>query len=309
MNIKKLLEEKFQGLLKEDQIDALSAAFDEAVKAKAGVLVEAALIKQDQSYADKLQKLVEKIVKKIDSDHAQKLNILLERLDEDRASKLDKVVQKYKKILNEDAKNFKKQLIDKVSHFLDLYLEEAIPTQKLYEAVSNTKGNKILEEIRKFVGIDNNFVSQNTREALKEGLKEIKNLRVSLGEALKQKTLLKAQLNKERSARLLEEKCKGFDKRKKDYLQRVFANKSPDYITENFKYVSEIFDSEQEEKNQLISESAKNEALKRQGIFKTSASNRVIEEKQQKENGDNLFNENHPITMSEYLNGMTKIRR
>ena len=66
MEIKEILQEKAQEILTEETLQQIEEAFNE----KVNLQVEAALVKQDDEYSNKLENLLEAI----DIDHTKKLN-------------------------------------------------------------------------------------------------------------------------------------------------------------------------------------------------------------------------------------------
>ena len=71
------LKEATQGILSEESIHAIETAFNEAVEQKIQLNVEAALLKQDEEYANKLKALLEAI----DKDRTTKLVKIVEAVD------------------------------------------------------------------------------------------------------------------------------------------------------------------------------------------------------------------------------------
>ena len=106
-----ILQEKAEGILTEDTLQAIENAFNNKVK----LHVESALVKQDDEYSTKLEHLLEAI----DIDHTKKLDKVIEAIDKNHGDKLISVVKKYSHAINEEATTFKKDLVNKVSKFLD----------------------------------------------------------------------------------------------------------------------------------------------------------------------------------------------
>ena len=119
-NITKILREATKDILTEDVLKEIEAAFDSTVNERVQIHVEKALAEQDADYSKKLETLVEAI----DTDHTNKLKKVVEAIDSDRSAKLKTVVEKYQTALNEEANNFKNNIVDQVSKYLDLYLED-----------------------------------------------------------------------------------------------------------------------------------------------------------------------------------------
>jgi len=262
MDFKQILKEQFKDLITEETLTAVHEAFDQAVNEKADqkaqLQTEAALLKIDEDHTEKLQKLVEsidedhsqklqKLVEAIDFDHAQKLNKVLTKIDEDHSEKLQAVVEKYETALQEEAKTFQERIVEEVSNYMDLYLEKTVPTKQINEAVENIKAQKLLNQIRQIVGINEDFINGEIKEALVDGKKTIDSLKKELNEALEANTELNSKFNQVHSALLLEQKTKDLSESAKGYVTKLLKGKSPEYILENYQYVVEMFDKEMTE--------------------------------------------------------------
>ena len=269
MDFKQILKEQFKDLITEETLTTVHEAFETAVnekaEQKAQLQTEAALLKVDEEHTEKLQKLVEaidedhstklqKLVEAIDFDHTQKLNKVLTKIDEDHSQKLEKVVEKYETALNEEAKTFQERIVEEVSNYMDLYLEKTIPTKEINEAVENIKSQKLLNQIRQIVGINEDFVNGEIKEALVDGKKTIDSLKKELNEALEANTELNNKFNQVQSALLLEQKTKDLPESTKGYVAKLLKGKSPEYILENYQYVVEMFDKEIAEQEETARE-------------------------------------------------------
>jgi hypothetical protein len=262
MDFKQILKEQFKDLITEETLSTVHEAFEAAVNEKADqkaqLQTEAALIKIDEEHTEKLQQLVEaidtdhssklsKLVEAIDFDHTQKLNKVLTKIDEDHTDKLQKIVEKYETTLNEEAKTFQERIVEEVSNYMDLYLEKTVPTKQINEAVENIKAQKMLNQIRQIVGINEDFINGEIKEALVDGKKTIDSLKKELNEALEANTELNSKFNQAHSALLLEQKIKDLPESAKGYVTKLLGGKSPEYILENYQYVVEMFDKEMTE--------------------------------------------------------------
>jgi len=262
MDFKSILKEQFKDLITEETLTAVHEAFEAAVNEKAEqraeLAVEAATTKIDEDHAAKLESLIEsidadhtaklqKLVETIDFDHAQKLKAVLTKIDEDHTGKLEAVVEKYETTLKEEAESFRTRLVDEISNYMDLYLEKVVPTTQVNEAVENIRSRKILDEVRKLVGINEEFVNSEIKEALIDGKTTIDSLKKELNEALEANTSLNSKLNSVEAKLLLEEKTKDMPQSTKAYVSKLLKGKSPEYIEENYQYVVEMFEKETSE--------------------------------------------------------------
>jgi hypothetical protein len=261
MDISSILKNLDQSVLNEETASAIAKAFEtavnEKVETKLSLELESALLKQDKEHADKLQNLIEAL----DLDHTNKLKEVVEAINENHTAKLEEVVEMYKSSLNEKAENFSNKLIGQISNYLDLYLEKHIPTQQLEEAVANTYAKKQLEKIKGLVSFDPETINENVKEVLKKGNNQINELQEKLNEAYNENTKLNTLVEKTNSALLLEKKTKGMSSSKKEYLTKILCDKSPSYIEENFNYVVEMFEKDENEERSVLAEQAKTKSV------------------------------------------------
>jgi hypothetical protein len=259
MDFKQILNEQFKDLITEETLVAVHEAFETAVNEKADekakLQVEAVTLKIDEEHSEKLQTLVEsidadhtaklkKLTEAIDFDHAQKLKKVLAKIDESHTEKLQKVVEKYETSLNEEAETFRGRIIDEVSNYLDLYLEKVVPTTQINEAVENIKARNVLQQIRQLVGINEEFVDNEIKDALVDGKNTIDSLKKELNEAIGANAQLNNKLQKTEASLLLEQKTKELPESTKAFAVKLLNGKTPKYIQENFQYVVEMFDKE-----------------------------------------------------------------
>jgi hypothetical protein len=255
MDFKTILKEQFKDLITEETLTAVHEAFEQAVTEKAELQTEAAILKLDEDHSNKLQTLVEaidedhtnklqKLVETIDFDHTNKLKSVVEKIDTDYTSKLQIVIDKYKTMLNEEAKSYQEQLVSEISNYLDLYLDKVTPKDQISEAVQNIQSKKIVDQIRLLVGINEEFVDGEVKEALVDGKRTIDSLKKELNEAIEANTELNHKLQKIEAIALLEEKTKELPANAKSFVGKLLKNKSPEYIQENYQYVVEMFEKE-----------------------------------------------------------------
>jgi hypothetical protein len=288
--IKNILNEQFKDLISEETLNTIEEVFQQAVedKSKEKIQLEANSIKQklDESYTAKLELVIEKIdtdhtaklkklVEAIDTDHAVKLQKLVKGIDKKHTQMLQQVVEKYETQMGEEAKGFQDRLVEEVSNYLDLYIDKNLPKKQISEAVNNIKAVKQLSQIRQIVGISEEFVDTEVKEALVDGKKTIDSLRAELNEALKENAQLNHRANKAESSIILEKKTSDMPSAKKQFVTKLLGNKAPQYIEENFSYVVAMFEKESQEEIDEVKESVKQQFTKTPQVDR-----QIIEEKQ-----------------------------
>jgi len=168
-DITEILKEATKGILTEDTLKEIEAVFSTAVNDKVKIHVEKALVEQDEDYSTKLTTLLETV----DADHVGKLNKIVEAIDHNHVAKFKTVCERYERIINKEAEKFKKNLVETVSKYLDLYIDEKIPTATLEEAVKNRRAVDFLDEIRAKLSVDMALANESIREAVADGKKII----------------------------------------------------------------------------------------------------------------------------------------
>ena len=309
--IKNILNEQFKDLISEETLNTIEEAFLQAVeeKSKEKIQLESESVKQklDEHYTAKLEEVVEKIdtdhsaklkklVEAIDTDHAVKLQKLVKGIDKKHTEMLQQVVEKYEGELQEEAKQFQDRIVEEVSNYLDLYLDKNLPKNQISEAVQNIKAAKQLAQIRQIVGISEEFVDSEVKEALVDGKKTIDSLRAELNEALKESAQLNQRANKAEATIILEKRTSDMPSAKKQFVTKLLGNKAPQYIEENFSYVVEMFEKETQEEVDEIKESVKQQftqtpRVDRQIIEESTEFNNEIERTESSDSVTGYLNE------------------
>jgi len=254
---KEILDQVGKDVLTEESKTVILETFEKLVsekaEEKAQLAVSAALSQQDAEHTKKFHQLLEAI----DIDHSNKFVKVVSKIDQDHKIMLERVVDKYNKELKDNALSFRDQMVDEVSNYLDMYIDKNIPMAQISEACENIQAKKMIGKIKEIVGIDEAYVNQNIKEALEDGKNTIDTLRSELNEVIKENVRLNQDLKKVNAELLIEKKTLQMDDSKKNFIMRVLKDKSPDYITENFSYVVEMFDKETQKETEVLMEEAK----------------------------------------------------
>lgn len=268
-----------------DTMTEIQNAINSKVQDKVKIHVEKALAEQDELYSKKLSQLLEAI----DADHSTKLEKVVQAVDADRAQKLKMVIHKYETIINEDANNFKSQLVESISDYLDTYLEETVPAADIKEAVRNKKAITVLENLRSHLAVDAALQKESIKEAILDGRNQINEASSKLESVVTENATLKDELNGLKANLVIEQRTQNLDEQQKKYIKKVFSNKSPEFIKENFDYTLKLFDKKSN--NRL-------EYLKEEALTESSNVDRVIFEQNEVINED--------VSTSPYLKELSK---
>jgi hypothetical protein len=252
MDIKQILSEATNGALNEEVLSEIENVFEQKINDKVEIHVEQALNEQDELYTEKLTELVEKI----DVDHSSKLKNVVEAIDSDRANKLKMVIEKYESALDNEAEGFQGQLIESISDYLDVYLEEKIPVESVQEAVKNTKAKKILEGLRSHLAVDSALEKESIKEAVMDGHNQINEASKKLESVAEENAVLKEELDTVKAGLVLEQNTVGLDKRTKQYVNKVMKGKNAEFIAENFDYTVKLFKKKESNRLETIKEEA-----------------------------------------------------
>ena len=252
MDIKQILSEATNGALNDEVLSEIENVFEQKINDKVEIHVEAALSEQDELYTEKLNELVEKI----DVDHSSKLKSVVEAIDADRANKLKMVIEKYESALDGEAEGFQSQLVESISDYLDVYLEDKIPAESVQEAVKNTKAKKILEGLRSHLAVDSALEKESIKEAVMDGHNQINEASKKLESVAEENAVLKEELDTVKAGLVLEQKTAGLDKRTKQYVDKVMEGKNAEFIAENFDYTLKLFKKKESDRLETIKEEA-----------------------------------------------------
>jgi hypothetical protein len=245
---KNLLPKELQDVLTEESVSVIETALKEKVE----LSVEAALTSQDELYAEKLEELVTRI----DSDHTSKMQTVVEAVDKNNANKLVQVIKKYETEINEGASDFKEQLVESISSYIEEYIDEAMPVAAIEEATKNKKAYSVLTNLRSVLAVDSSLMSESVKEAIVDGKSQIDELKSEFDKIKQENAHLKEAYDKTSAKLVLEQKVSRYSDKKANYLKKVLSDKSAKFITENFEYTARLFDKKEKEQMAVIREEA-----------------------------------------------------
>ena len=246
MEIKDILKKFTSDLLSEEALAEIGNAFKTSVNEKVKIHVEKALVEQDEDYANKLQKLLAVV----DEDHTKKLVRVVEAIDKNHAAKFKAVVGKFNNELEKNANVFKEEIINNVSTYLEAYIDETIPEDKITEAISNKRAQVVVEQIREILGVNAALAQKSIKNAIVDGKRQIDEANTRLEAALKELAVIRESNEQLNATLVLEKKLADLPDKKKGYIKKVMNGKSAQFITENVDYALGLF--EKTEKDRLL---------------------------------------------------------
>lgn len=275
-NIIEVIKEATNGLLNEEALTAIQEAVETTVNKKVSLSVEKALNEQDVEYSAKLKNLLEAV----EADRSQKLAHVVKTLDRNSAIKLKKVINKYQSALVTEAKQFKNKVVNSLSKYLTVYLDEKVPASAIKEAVQNRKARMVLSNLREQLAVDSSIMKNSVRTAVLDGKRQINEAHIGLEKVQRQNKALAIQLARAQAALVLEQKTASLPEGKRAYAKKIMSGKSPKFIVENIDYALNLFDKNEEDVNGLLKEEALKQTKTLQDDSKKSSQNKedVIEE-------------------------------
>jgi hypothetical protein len=214
--------------------------------------VEKALVEQDEDYANKLQKLLAVV----DEDHTKKLVRVVEAIDTNHAAKFKAVVAKFNNELEKNASVFKEEIINNISTYLEAYIDETIPAEKITEAISNKRAQVVVEQIREILGVNAALAQKSIKSAIVDGKRQIDEANTRLEAALKELAVLKESNEQLNASMILERKLADLPEKKKEYIKKVMNGKSAQFISENVDYALSLFDKTEKDRLQKLTSEA-----------------------------------------------------
>ena len=193
---KEELPKEIEEVLTNESVEQIENAFKEKLE----LSVEAALVQQDELYAEKLEQLVADI----DKDHSAKMQRVVEAVDKNNAEKLANVVNMYETQLNEGASEFKETLVESISNYIEEYIDEAIPAEAIMEATRNKEALNVLNNLRSTLAVDSSLMEESVKTAIVEGKTEMDELKAEIAELKKANVTLNENYNEAKSAAFLE---------------------------------------------------------------------------------------------------------
>lgn len=288
--LKSLFTEDVQKVLSEETLVAIEEAFNQ----KVDINVEAALLEQDEIYAEKLKNLVESI----DKDHTAKMKIIAEAIDKTNAKKLKTIQKLYEQATTKSADKFRAQIVESISNYLDEYLNESLDKLGIEEAVKNKNAYTVLENLRGVLAVDSAVMHESVKDAMIDGKSKIDKLTKENAELKKNYETLLEKHDKMKVTSILEEKTAKFSEDKKRFVRKALSDKSVKFIEENFDYTSRLFDRQEKNKRQTLKEDAMNKRKVMPDFVSPNKEEKVVEEKVNNKRDGNVLQEDYLAVLS-----------
>ena len=145
----------------------------------------------DEEHCEKMKE----VVAHIDTVHYNKMKTVLEAIDADRVGKLNKIEEKIdadhtaklQNIINMYESNYSDNLVEKVSDYLDVYLEEVLPEEKAVNMAKVARYDDVFTEMRKLLVVTDEFVNSEIKEAVEDAKQQLDEKTDSINELMLEK--------------------------------------------------------------------------------------------------------------------------
>lgn len=256
---KKLLDDlSSKDLLSEEKVEELESLFEDKLKDYKEQIYNEALDAIDIEHGKKLDEvlakidedhseLLDKVIAKMDEEACEGLKKVMEHLDEKHTAGLQAVIDKYEK-------EIKEELEQKVGDFLDVYMEDALPEDKIVDKIRLEKLEEMVAQIKKAVVISEISMDEEIKEAVLDAKQIIESKDEEINQLMVEKIELTKKLKRNEATKLLEDKVKDVTPKLRAYLETRFKDSDATEIEEQFEEAVKAF----EEDEQLIREDLKN---------------------------------------------------
>lgn len=254
----------------DDKIKKLVIMMDESHKRMAvnatKKLMENYKAKLDAKYNSMFNRrskaLLESQKKTIDKEHTAMASKTIQKLTESFNNKLTRIRKYYTESVKRDSDNFRQQLTESLSNYIDARIDKAIPYTAVRKAVKNTAATQVLENFKQALEVSNakTAAKKYFKAPLMEAAEIIKKAQAANDALAKDKALLESKLQDQERTLYLESKIKGLNEDTQAFARRVLADKPLKWIKENFDYCIGLHKEQTEKARAALQEHAMNEA-------------------------------------------------
>lgn len=215
----------------------------------------------DEEHTNKMKE----IVKHIDNVHYNKMKTVLEAVDADRAGKLKQIEEKIdtdhtaklQNIINMYESNYNENLIEKVSDYLDVYLEEVLPEEKAVNMAKVARYDEVFMEMRKLLVVTDEFVNSEIKEAVEDAKQQLDEKTDSINELMLEKIAMTKAIERLEAKALLREKTENMTAGEKAYITKFFENAAVTEINSKLNEAVRAYDNDMTRKKAKLLSKAK----------------------------------------------------
>ncbi len=206
----------------------------------------------DEEHCEKMKE----VVAHIDTVHYNKMKTVLEAIDVDRVGKLNKIEEridadhtaKLQNIINMYESNYSDNLIEKVSDYLDVYLEEVLPEEKAVNMAKVARYDDVFMEMRKLLVVTDEFVNSEIKEAVEDAKQQLDEKTDSINGLMLEKIAMSKTIERLEAKALLREKTETMTAGEKAYITKFFENADVTEINSNLNEAVRAYDNDMSHK-------------------------------------------------------------
>ena len=218
--------------------------------------------KLDEEHCNKMKEIVvhidtvhynkmKTVLEAIDADRTEKLNQIEERIDTDHTAKLQNIINMYES-------NYSDNLVEKVSDYLDVYLEEVLPEEKAVNMAKVSRYNDVFMEMRKLLVVTDEFVNSEIKEAVEDAKQQLDEKTDSINGLMLEKIAMTKTIERLEAKALLREKTENMTEGEKAYITKFFENSDVKEIHSKLNEAVRAYDNDMTRKKEvLLSETKK----------------------------------------------------
>ena len=195
---------------------------------------EAALEAIDNKHTD----LLGKVLDKIDEDHTAMLQDAVDKIDEDHSEKLSIVYKKF----DEETMG---ALEESTSKFLDAYLEEAAPEEKVVDAAKLQRLEGMFEAVKNMCFINSDYVQGEIKEAIVDAKAQLDAKDATIDKLMLERVEFVSKIDKNEARKVLEQKTKDISPKLRAFLEVRFKDSKGSEIEEKFDEAVQAFAAEE----------------------------------------------------------------
>jgi hypothetical protein len=160
----------------------------------------------------------------------------------DYSKRINQINEKFENAVNNKIGTFTDVTIKTISDFIGLQLESLVPTKDIRKLVLNKESSLVLDKIKDLLVFENTKSDPKVKELINQSKDVIIELSSKLKDkdkVIKEATEINENLAK---SNLIKEKVSNLPALKRQFIQNAFKDKSVKYITEQFDYISSLYD-------------------------------------------------------------------
>ena len=236
LNIKDLLPAVIVEALSEEKLAKLGEEFNRLVEAKVDERVQLATKCAQTAFNEEANAKLQKLVCQIDEAHKKSFVKAMDSICEAYEKQLSKMKRFYTTQVKQDSITFQKNLLEKVSNFVDTTIDRTLPTNEVRKAVKNISAMQTLQSLRKLLNVTKASAIDEMRKPVLAATHTI-NEQAKMTKQLKEENeILKQKLNKSESTQYLIESTASLPTDAKNFVRRVLKDADKTYIKENLEH-------------------------------------------------------------------------